>query len=242
MERLPLASRQDLLTIVSTEHFTLQGARSAAISDANRRTSFFLSTLSAGGVALAFVAQVAQVGTAFIVLALILLPSILAIGLASVERLLQLGIENIRTVVAIPCSPLLPGGGARAPAALHPVRQRRRPGRPDQPRLDSRRDPAMGHRRHECGPRGDHRRDRQRRPRRIDLCRHWPGPGCLGGRWDRVRRGRPRWPEPVPGPELAVGHPEFRHSVLVRGRRRSDPCRWPSRRRGSRSNLMPPTG
>jgi hypothetical protein len=101
MERLPPASRQDLLTIVSTEHFTLQGARSAAISDANGRTSFFLSTLSAGVVALAFVAQVAQVGTAFIVLALILLPSILVIGLASFERLLQLGIENIRTVVAI---------------------------------------------------------------------------------------------------------------------------------------------
>jgi len=101
MERLPPASRQDLLTIVSTEHFTLQGARSAAISDANGRTSFFLSTLSAGVVALAFVAQIAQDRSAFIVLALILLPSLLVIGLASFERLLQLGIENIRTVVAI---------------------------------------------------------------------------------------------------------------------------------------------
>jgi len=48
MQRLPFASRQDLLTIMSTEHFTLQGARSAAISDASGRTSFFLSTLSAG--------------------------------------------------------------------------------------------------------------------------------------------------------------------------------------------------
>jgi hypothetical protein len=101
MEQLPPASRQDLLTIVSTEHFTLQGARSAAISDANGRTGFFLSTLSAGVVALAFVAQIAQVGTAFIVLALILLPSLLVIGLSSFERLVQLGIENIRTVVAI---------------------------------------------------------------------------------------------------------------------------------------------
>jgi hypothetical protein len=101
MQRLPPASRQDLLTIMSTEHFTLQGARSAAISDANGRTSFFLSTLSAGVVALAFVAQVAQTGPAFIVLALILLPTLLVVGLASFERLLQLGIENIRTVVAI---------------------------------------------------------------------------------------------------------------------------------------------
>jgi hypothetical protein len=101
MERLPPATRQDLLTIMSTEHFTLQGARAATISDANGRTSFFLSTLSAGVVALAFVAQVAETGPAFTVLALIVLPTLLVIGLASFERLLQLGIENIRTIVAI---------------------------------------------------------------------------------------------------------------------------------------------
>jgi hypothetical protein len=94
-------SRQDLLAIMSTEHFTLQGARAAAISDANGRTSFFLSTLSAGVVALAFAAQIAQGGPAFRVFALIVLPTILVIGLASFERLLQLGIENIRIVAAI---------------------------------------------------------------------------------------------------------------------------------------------
>jgi hypothetical protein len=101
MQRIAPASRQDLLTILSTEHFTLQGARAAAISDANGRTGFYLSTLSAGVVALAFVSQVDQTGPAFTVLALILLPTLLIIGLASFERLLQLGIENIRTVVAI---------------------------------------------------------------------------------------------------------------------------------------------
>ena len=86
---------------MSTEHFTLQGARAAAISDANGRTSFFLSTLSAGVVALAFVAQIAQAGPAFRAFALIVLPTVLVIGLASFERLLQLGIENIRIVAAI---------------------------------------------------------------------------------------------------------------------------------------------
>jgi hypothetical protein len=101
MEHIPPPSRQDLLTIMSTEHFTLQGARSAAISDANGRTGFFLSTLSAGVVALAFTAEVAQAGPAFSEFALIVLPTILVIGLASFERLLQLGIENIRIVVAI---------------------------------------------------------------------------------------------------------------------------------------------
>jgi hypothetical protein len=101
LEHIPSPTRQDLLTIMSTEHFTLQGARSAAISDMNGRTGFFLSTLSAGVVALAFVAQVSQTGPAFIILALIVLPTLLIIGLASFERLLQLGIENIRIVVAI---------------------------------------------------------------------------------------------------------------------------------------------
>jgi len=84
-----------------TEHFTLQGARSATISDANGRTSFFLGTLSAVTVALAFVAQISGMGDAFFVFAMVLLPTLLFIGLASFERLLQLGIENIRCVVAI---------------------------------------------------------------------------------------------------------------------------------------------
>ena len=84
-----------------TEHFTLQGARSATISDANGRTSFFLGTLSAVTVALAFVAQISGMGDAFFVFAMVLLPTLLFIGFASFERLLQLGIENIRCVVAI---------------------------------------------------------------------------------------------------------------------------------------------
>src|ERR1700730_12343921 len=101
MDRIPSPTRQDLLTIMSTEHFTLQGARSAAISDANGRTGFFLNSLSAGVVALAFVAQVAQAGPAFIILALIVLPTLLIVGLASFDRLLQLGIETIRLGLAV---------------------------------------------------------------------------------------------------------------------------------------------
>jgi hypothetical protein len=99
---LPPAKRQDLLSIVTTEHFTLQGARATAISDANGRTGFFLATLSAVVVALAFVAQLAGgLGDAFLLFAAILLPMLLFIGLATFERLLQLAIENIRCVVAI---------------------------------------------------------------------------------------------------------------------------------------------
>ncbi len=102
MQGIPPARRSDLLSIVTTEHFTLQGARGTAISDANGRTGFFLATLSAVTVALAFVAQLAGgIGDAFALFAGILLPMLLFIGLATFERLLQLAIENIRCVVAI---------------------------------------------------------------------------------------------------------------------------------------------
>jgi hypothetical protein len=101
MNPIPPPSRQDIIQMLVTEHFTLQSARSATISDANGRTSFFLSTLSGLVVALAFVAQMSAFGQAFVFFALILLPTILFIGLASFERLLQLGVENIRCVVAI---------------------------------------------------------------------------------------------------------------------------------------------
>jgi hypothetical protein len=101
MDAIPPPTRQDMVAMLVTEHFTLQGARSATISDANGRTSFFLGTLSAVTVALAFVAQISGMGDAFFVFAMVLLPTLLFIGLASFERLLQLGIENIRCVVAI---------------------------------------------------------------------------------------------------------------------------------------------
>ncbi len=101
MDGIPPPTRQDMVAMLVTEHFTLQGARSATISDANGRTSFFLGTLSGVVVALAFVAQISGMGDAFFVFAMVLLPMLLFIGLASFERLLQLGIENIRCVVAI---------------------------------------------------------------------------------------------------------------------------------------------
>lgn len=98
---IPPPTRQDLLSILVTEHFTLQGARSAAISDANGRTSFFLGTLSGAVVALAFAAQIGGIGMQFTVFALVLLPTMLFIGLVTFERLLQLQLEILNCVRAI---------------------------------------------------------------------------------------------------------------------------------------------
>jgi len=53
---------QRLLAALTTEHFTLQTARSATIMETNRRSALFLSTVSSAVVALAFIGQVADVG------------------------------------------------------------------------------------------------------------------------------------------------------------------------------------
>src|SRR5919108_1909011 len=98
---IPPPTRQDIIAMLVTEHFTLQGARSATISDANGRTSFLLGMASGVTVALAFMAQISGLGGAFFVFAIVLLPALLFIGLVTFERLVQLGIENVRCVLAI---------------------------------------------------------------------------------------------------------------------------------------------
>jgi hypothetical protein len=101
VDLIPPPTRQDLLSILVTEHFTLQGARSATIADANGRASFFLGTLSGAVIALAFVAQISGLSMQFNVFALVLLPSMLFIGLVTFERLVQLQLENLNCVRAI---------------------------------------------------------------------------------------------------------------------------------------------
>ena len=61
------------VAFVTTEHFTLQGARSQTVSEANGRASIFLQSVSGGLVALGLMATAAHIGTAFYALALTLL-------------------------------------------------------------------------------------------------------------------------------------------------------------------------
>lgn len=77
-----------------TEHTALQTARSATIFDANGRATLFLTTVSSGIVALAFVGQVSDVGTAFFMFGLVLFPTLLFVGVATFSRVLQSGIED----------------------------------------------------------------------------------------------------------------------------------------------------
>jgi hypothetical protein len=82
------------LTAITTEHFVLQTARAATVAEANGRVNVFLGAVSGALVALGFVAQASKLGAAFDVLALLLLPVLAYIGIATQERVVQTGIED----------------------------------------------------------------------------------------------------------------------------------------------------
>ncbi len=83
------------VTFVTTEHFTLQGARSSTITESTARASVFLGAVSGGLIALGLVATAAKTGVAFYTFGLILLPTLAFVGLATFHRVLQSGIEDL---------------------------------------------------------------------------------------------------------------------------------------------------
>jgi hypothetical protein len=82
------------VSFVTTEHFTLQGARSQTISESTGRASMFLGAISGGLIALGLIATAAKVGAAFYAFGLILLPTLTFVGLVTFDRVLQSGIED----------------------------------------------------------------------------------------------------------------------------------------------------
>ena len=87
--------RQQMSQFMTTEHFVLQTARAATIQEANQRANLFLTTVSSATIALAFVAQVTQMGQPFVLFSLILLPCLYVIGLATFVRTVQVSIEDM---------------------------------------------------------------------------------------------------------------------------------------------------
>jgi hypothetical protein len=79
---------------VTTEHFVLQGARSATITESNGRANMFLAAVSGGLVALGLVATASSLGSAFYAFALVLLPTLAFVGLVTFERAVQSSIED----------------------------------------------------------------------------------------------------------------------------------------------------
>src|SRR5215472_1968849 len=83
------------VTFVTTEHFVLQGQRSATIAESNGRASIFLGAVSGGLIALGFIGQSAHLGTAFYAFGLVLLPTLAFVGLTTFYRVFQAGLEDV---------------------------------------------------------------------------------------------------------------------------------------------------
>jgi hypothetical protein len=86
---------------VTTEHFTLQGARAAAITESTSRATIFIGAVSAGLVALGLIATATRIGTAFYAFGLMLLSTLSFIGFVTLDRVLQSGIEELHYVERI---------------------------------------------------------------------------------------------------------------------------------------------
>ncbi|HXR23080.1 MAG TPA: hypothetical protein VN786_11030, partial [Acidimicrobiales bacterium] len=89
------------VAFVTTEHFTLQGARSATIAESIGRATMFLTSVSGGLVALGLVATATKVGTAFYAFGLVLLPTLTFVGLVTFQRAVQSGVEDYGYAVRI---------------------------------------------------------------------------------------------------------------------------------------------
>src|SRR5881227_1551349 len=94
-EHLPLELSSQLVTMMTTEHYNLQTGRSMTISEANGRSSLFVGAVSSGLVALALVGQLSQLGTAFFIFSLVVLPTLFFMGLMTFQRVLQAGKADI---------------------------------------------------------------------------------------------------------------------------------------------------
>jgi hypothetical protein len=92
---------QQLLTALSTEHFTLQGARSQTMSESSARASVYVFAVSSALVALGFIGQLSDVGDVFNAFALTVLPTLYLLGLVTFVRLVECGAEDFRYGLAI---------------------------------------------------------------------------------------------------------------------------------------------
>ena len=98
---LPAPVNPALLTALTTEHFTLQGARAATISESSSRSALYISAVASSLVALGFVAQLSKVGDAFHAFAFTVLPTLFVLGLFTWVRLTENGVEDLQYLRAI---------------------------------------------------------------------------------------------------------------------------------------------
>ena len=86
--------RSALLTTLTTEHFTLQSARSGTITESLGRTTIYLGSLSASLVTLALVFQGGSAVSDFRLFALVVLPALVFLGSVTFVRVVETGVED----------------------------------------------------------------------------------------------------------------------------------------------------
>jgi hypothetical protein len=89
------------LQMLATEHWSLLATRSMGYQESFSRAGMFLSVLSGAVVSLALVAQAMNFGSGFEQFALVLLPVVLFVGLATFVRLVQVNNEDVRWVAGM---------------------------------------------------------------------------------------------------------------------------------------------
>jgi hypothetical protein len=90
-----------VLQILSTEHWSLLSQRSLVYNESFARAGMFLTFLSASLVALAFAASAMAFDRTFLVLATTLLSVDLVIGLATVGRMLDTSLDDVRAIAGM---------------------------------------------------------------------------------------------------------------------------------------------
>jgi hypothetical protein len=91
----PAVDRQALLTVLTTEHFTLQGARASTVSESSARAALFVGAVTSTLVALGFIAQASELGSAFDTFVLVVLPTLYVLGLFTFVRLVTSSTEDL---------------------------------------------------------------------------------------------------------------------------------------------------
>jgi hypothetical protein len=96
-----VSDRGELLTALTTEHFTLQGARSQTMSESSSRAALYIGAVSSTLVALGFLGQLSPGGDTFNTFALTVLPTLYLLGVFTFVRLVECGAEDFRYGLAI---------------------------------------------------------------------------------------------------------------------------------------------
>jgi hypothetical protein len=91
----------DAAAILATEHWSLLATRSLIWNEAMSRATVFLTVLSASIIALALLADATGFGPQTTALALVLLPVVLLLGIATYVRLVQINSEEFELVLAM---------------------------------------------------------------------------------------------------------------------------------------------